>query len=157
MNNLTRTTRITAAIQVIKRMNGGMSVSSACKEVGLPRSSYYAIITREREAVAEFQDIVAANNRSDLLILLATKTAVLQKLVQEALSDTTSPRERLAIYKAFTEMQDKMIDDLRLHSRGTAVSADMFTGPVLQLAKSRFTSGYSGYMEDNVDTYSGAG
>lgn len=122
-------------------MNGGMSVSNACKDMGLPRSSYYAIITREREAVSDFQDVVAANIQSDLLILLANKTAILHKLVQEALMDTTSPRERLAIYKALTEMQDRLINDLRIHGRGAAVSADMFTGPVLQHAKSRFTRG----------------
>lgn len=150
MNKVTRSSRLTAAIQVIQRMNEGLSVSRACKEVGLPRSSYYAIITREREAVAEFQDIVATNNKSDLLILLANKTAVLQKLVQEALTDTTSPRERLAIYKTLTEIQDKLIDDLRLHNRGAAVSPDLFTGPVLQFAKSRFTSGCVEGDADNI-------
>jgi len=150
MNEVTRSSRISTALQVIQRMNEGLCVSSACKEVGMPRSSFYAIITREREAVAEFQDIVAANNQSNLLILLANKTAMLQKLVREALTDTTSPRERLAIYKALTELQDKLIDDLRLHSRGAAVSTDMFTGPILQLAKSRFTSGY---VEDYADTH----
>jgi len=141
MNEITRAARIDSAIKVIQRMNSGSCVSKACREVGIPRSSFYAVITREREAVREFQDMVAANNRSDLLILLANKTAVLRTLVQEALMETTSPRERLAIYKALTEIQDKLIDDLRLHSRGAVVSAEMFTGPVLQLAKSRFTSG----------------
>lgn len=68
------------------------------------------------------------------------------------MAETTRPRDRLAIYKALTEMQDKLIDELRLHNRGAAVSADLFTGPVLQLTKSRFTSGY---MEGNADiTYS---
>jgi len=84
----------------------GLSVSSACKEVGKSRSSYYAIITRDGEVIVEFLNIVAENNRLDLLIYLANKTAILQKLVQEAPADTTSPRERLAIYKALTEMQD---------------------------------------------------
>ena len=92
MNETTRSSRITAAIQVIQHMNAGLSVSSACKEVGIPRSSYYAIITREADAISEFQDMVDANNQSDLLILLANKTAVLNKLIQEALADTTSPR-----------------------------------------------------------------
>ena len=131
-------------------MNAGLSVSSACKEVGIPRSSYYAIITREADAISEFQDMVDANNQSDLLILLANKTAVLNKLIQEALADTTSPRERLAIYKTLTEMQDKLIEDLRFQSRGAAASPDMFTGPMLQLAKSRGTSGFLEWDADNI-------
>lgn len=149
MNDVTQSARNTATLQVIQRMNEGKSISQAFMEVGLPRSSYYVNITREREAVSEFQNIVAENNRSDLLLLLANKTPVLQKLVQDALTDTTSPRERLAIYTTLTEMQEKLIVDLRLHSRGAAESADLFTGPVVQLAKSRFTSGY---VEDDSDT-----
>jgi len=48
MNDTTKASRITAAFKVIKRMNDGLSVSSTSKEVGLPRSSFYAIIDRER-------------------------------------------------------------------------------------------------------------
>jgi ACT domain-containing protein len=86
MNEITRSSRIASAIQVIQRTSAGMSVSKACREVGLPRSSFYAIIDREKEAIAKYQDMIVANSMDELLMILATRNEVLMKLLREALA-----------------------------------------------------------------------
>jgi len=107
----------------------------------MPRSSYYAIISRESEVVAKFQDMVTASSQANLWLIIQNQTAVLQKIIQESLAETTNPRVRLTIYRTLTEMQDDLIEKLRVQSRGTKVSVNDFTGPVLRLMKSRFSSG----------------
>lgn len=141
MNEITRTSRIATAIQVVQQMNAGMSVSHACKEVGPPRSSFYVIIDRERKAIAKYQDMVITNSQDELLMILAKKNEVLMKLLREALAETTSPRNRLAIYKTITEIQNKLVEELRIHSRALAVQTHDFIGPKLQVANPRFSSG----------------
>jgi len=93
MNDTAKASRITAAFKVIKRMNDGLSVSSTCKEVGLPRSSFYAIIDRGREKITEFQDLLAANNQEGLLLLLAKRNEILTTLLRDPLAETASHRD----------------------------------------------------------------
>jgi ACT domain-containing protein len=54
---------VNAAIQVIQHMNSGMTVVDACKEIGLRRSSFYDIVKKYPEAIAEYayQEMVEAN------------------------------------------------------------------------------------------------
>ena len=44
-------------------MNDGMTVSDACRECGLARSTFYDIMKRNPEAIAEIQEIVDTKNR----------------------------------------------------------------------------------------------
>jgi ACT domain-containing protein len=70
MNEITRSSRVTIALQVIQRMNEGLSVKEACSEVGMPRSTHYYIIVRDTEVIALFQDMVTANHRERLWTIL---------------------------------------------------------------------------------------
>ena len=58
MKAITKASRVTTALQVIQHMNDGMTVVAACKEVGIPRSTYYDVVKKNPEAVTEYQEIV---------------------------------------------------------------------------------------------------
>ena len=73
MNEITRSSRVTTALQVIARMNEGLTVRDACLEVGIPRSTFYNIIARDTEAIAVFQDMVIANHRERLWMVLVNQ------------------------------------------------------------------------------------
>jgi ACT domain-containing protein len=51
------------ALQVIQHSNNGMSIVKACQEVGIPRSSFYDIVDKSPEAIAEYQEMVEVNPR----------------------------------------------------------------------------------------------
>ncbi len=74
-------------------MNDGMTVVDACREVGMPRSSFYAIVKNNPEAVAEYQEIVEANARYQLGLILFHKNEIHQKVIEDGLSGNTTPGE----------------------------------------------------------------
>jgi len=41
MKAIAKASRVNTAIQVIQHMNDGMTVIAACKEVGIPRSTFH--------------------------------------------------------------------------------------------------------------------
>lgn len=138
MKALTQASRVNAAIQVIQHMNSGMTVVDACKEVGLPRSSYYDIVKKHPEAIAEYQDMVEANARQQLGIILVHKSEILYKVIEDGLSDDTSPRERLAIYKTLDELVGKLQNALQVESEAAKAAHEfLMQGPVTSLQKSR--------------------
>ena len=61
-------------------------MKDACEEVGMPRSTYYYIIAREKDAIAEFQDMVVANSRENLWMILVHQTELLQKIIEDGLA-----------------------------------------------------------------------
>ena len=141
MKGVTKASRINNAIQVIQHLNEGMSVVDACREVGIPRSSYYYILKNNPEAIAEIQDIISMNNREQLLLILASKNEMLFKLIDTALADTTKPKERLAIYIKLNEMVENFLGELKRESKGEKRAQELlWNGPNLVPGKSRFTA-----------------
>ena len=74
MKSLAKAARVNLAIEVIQRMNNGKTVVDACQEVGLPRSSYYDIVNKNPETIAEYQELVQLNARQQLGMILSHKT-----------------------------------------------------------------------------------
>lgn len=141
MKAITKASRVNTALQVIQHMNEGMTVVEACKEVGLPRSSFYYIVENNPEAVAEIQSLIDANNREQLGLILLTKTEILRKLIEEGLSDKTKPRDRLAIYTKLCELEYELAQDLQIEN-DVAKQAHEFLrqGPKLVHAESRYSA-----------------
>ena len=54
--------------------------------------------------MAEYQEMVEANARMQLGLILSSKTQILEKVIEDAMSEETSPRDRLAIYKTLSEL-----------------------------------------------------
>jgi hypothetical protein len=88
----------------MQHMNSGMTVIAACEEVGIPRSTYYHLIKTHPEAMAEYQEMVDANDRHQFGLILSNNTHILKKVIEDAMSEKTSPRDRLAIYKTLSEL-----------------------------------------------------
>ena len=141
MKDITKASRVNSALQVIQHMNDGMTVVAACKEVGIPRSTYYDVVKKNPEAVTEFQEIVDANYRHQLGLILFHKTEILEKVIEDWLSDNTSPRERLAIYKALNGLEIGLTDTLRIESQAAAEAHEFLKqGPVTSQKVSRLTA-----------------
>jgi len=64
-------------------MNEGLSVKEACSEVGMPRSTYYYIIARDTDAIAIFKDMLTANQRERLWMILVNQVNILQRLIDD--------------------------------------------------------------------------
>ena len=82
MKDIAKTSRVNTALQVIQHMNDGMTVVSACKEVGIPRSTFYDVVNKNPEAVTDYQEIVDTNYRHQLGLILFHKTEILQKVLR---------------------------------------------------------------------------
>ncbi len=78
---------------------------SAEVEASMPRSTYYDVVKKNPEAVTEYQEVVDANARHQLGMILFHKTETLQKFIEDGLSKGIPPRERLALYKALNELE----------------------------------------------------
>jgi len=138
MKSITKASRINAVTQVIQYMNSGMTVVEACKEVGMPRSSFYYIVEHNPRAIADIQAIIDISNREPLALILQNKLNILEKVIQDGLSEKTSPRARLAIYMKLTQLTDELMDTLQ---RDEAPDVGfLLTGPKLVKAESRFAS-----------------
>jgi hypothetical protein len=51
-------------------MNSGMTVVDACREVGMPRRSFYYIVEHNPRAIADIQTIIDISNREQLALIL---------------------------------------------------------------------------------------
>jgi ACT domain-containing protein len=141
MKDIAKTSRVNTALHVIEHMNNGMTVIAACKEVGIPRSTFYDVVKKNPEAVTEYQEIVDANYRHQLGLILFHKNEILQKVIEDGLSDSTAPRERLAIYKALNELEGGLTDTLRIESQAAAeVHEFLKQGPITSHKVSRLTA-----------------
>jgi ACT domain-containing protein len=141
MKDIAKTSRINTALQVIQHMNDGKTVVAACKEVGIPRSTFYDVVNKNPEAVTEYQEIVDANYRHQLGLILFHKTEILQKVIKDGLSDSIAPRERLAIYKALNELEGGLTDTLRIESQAAAKAHEFLKqGPITSQKVSRLTA-----------------
>jgi len=122
-------------------MNDGMTVVEACKEVGMPRSTFYDIVNKNPEVVTEYQEIVDANYRHQLGLILFHKNEILQKVIEDGLSEGTPPRERLAIYKALNELEGGLTDALRIESQAAEEAHEFLKqGPITSQKVSRLTA-----------------
>ena len=141
MKDIAKASRVNTALQVIQHMNDGMTVVAACKEVGIPRSTFYDVVNKNPEAVTEFQEIVDTNARHQLGLILFHKTEILQKVIEDGLSDNTSPRERLAIYKGLNGLEESLADALKIESQAAAEAHKFLKqGPVTSQKVSRLTA-----------------
>ena len=141
MKSITKASRVNSAIQVIQRMNEGMTVVDACEEVGIPRSTYYDIIKNNPEVIAEYQEMVEANAKQQLGMILLHKNRILQKIIEDGLADNTTPKDRLAIYKGLNELVDNLGQNLQIENQAAAKAHEFLKqGPVLRKMESRLAT-----------------
>ena len=138
MKSITKASRINAVTQVIQYMNSGMTVVEACREVGMARSSFYYIVENNPQAITDIQEIINANNREQLVLILQHRMEIFERIIQDGLSEKTSPRARLAIYMKLTQLTDELMESLQIDE--TPDVGFLLTGPKLVKVESRFAS-----------------
>jgi len=119
-------------------MNSGMTVVEGCRKVGMLRSSFYYIIENNPQAITDIQAIIDANNREQLVLILQNKMEIFEMVIQDGLSEKTSPRARLAIYLKLTQLTDEIMESLQREE--TPDVGFLLTGPKLVKAESRLAS-----------------
>ena len=141
MKGITKASRINNAIQVIEKMNTGLTVVEACREVGIPRSTFYYTIDKNPQEVAEIQEIIDNNSRTQLEILLLAKNKILGKVIEDGLSAETKPKDRLAIYSKLNDLANSMTNALEGdHQIEKEAQEFLKKGPVLKIQASRFSA-----------------
>ena len=73
-------------------------------------------------------------------LILANQVAVLERVIQDSLTDTTKPRQRLAIYKQLVKRSDELMESLHLSSAQNTGDIDFLKGPTLIQEQSRFSA-----------------
>ena len=142
MKELTKSSRINRALQVIQHTNQGMTVIEACREVGMPRSSYYYILKSNPDAFIEAQEIIRISNMEQLAAIVVSKVHILERMIQDGLAEETSPRERIAILREMDRQMDKLMDSLKVDKPAEVKAADFLKqGPETLKQDSRFFTG----------------
>ena len=141
MNTPARDARVNNALQVIQQVNDGLTVIDACKAVGIPRSSFYYTIKANPEAIAEYQEMIATDAREQLGLILLSRRAILEKVVQDGLAEDTTPRDRLYILKTLDTLLDDFVNKLQ-GDNASEQEAQVFLrqGPTLRRQVSRMTA-----------------
>lgn len=140
MKSLTKASRVNTALQVIERMNEGMTVVDACQEVGMPRSSFYYFVQHNPEQVAALQEIVDYYQRQLLVESLEGQAEILRMVIEDAKSPKTKPLHRLKIYLALVELADRSKEKMQAESSTNESAVEALTGPKLRPGKSRLTA-----------------
>jgi hypothetical protein len=141
MKAITKASRVNNALEVIQHMNAGMSVVEACREVGMPRSSFYYIMDNNPDAFAEMQARIDANNREQLAMIQLSKTEMLRRIIQDGLSADTKPKDRLAIYLKLSELDNKMSQALQVENEAdNSIHELLKQGPKTSVQVSRYSA-----------------
>lgn len=141
MNTPARDARVNNALLVIQQVNDGLTVIDACKAVGIPRSSFYYTIKANPEAIAEYQEMIATNAREQLGLILLSRRAILEKVVQGGLAEDTKPRDRLYILKTLDTLLDDIFNKLQGDNASKQeVQVFLRQGPTLRRQVPRMTA-----------------
>jgi hypothetical protein len=91
--------------------------------------------------MAEYQEMVEANARHQFGLILSSNTHILKKVIKDARSDETSPRDRLAIFKMLTELGEKLSQETQIDSQLEAAAHEFLSrGSSTRPMKSRITA-----------------
>jgi hypothetical protein len=138
MNTVMRSLRIKKATEVIELVENGLSVTRACKKVGLSRSSFYDIRNREPELFIDLQVRLSETIREQMSSILVTRVDVLYRLIQDGLAEDTKPLERLAIFKETEKQLERLSNILRMSGGDNQAATDVLSGPIFLPGTSRF-------------------
>lgn len=93
------------------------------------------------EAIAEVQDIIDASKCEQLGVVLLAKTEILDKLIEDSLSDKTKPKDRLAIYLKLNELVNSLTQSLQIDKENERRAREFLAQrPRISLQKSRFSA-----------------
>ena len=137
METPAKAARINMTLMVIRHTNDGMTVVTACREVGLARSTFYDICKRNPERIEAFNKMIEASEREELSMILTSQVSILGKVIKDGLDENTTPSQRLTIQKALSERLDKLEEEYLRWSSNPEAIKKLLSGPILKPAQSR--------------------
>ena len=140
MSSVKLTVRTNQALQVIQHSNDGMSIVEACQVVGIARSTFYYFISTHPDAIASIQEMQMAAALEQFALILASRTEILERVIEDGLADTTKPRQRLAIYKELAKRGDELRQAVQAVSTRPGDISEILGSPVQKPGISRMTS-----------------
>jgi hypothetical protein len=128
-------------MQVLVLVEQGKKVVQACKEIGIPRSTFYHICFRHPEILAALQEMQQISTRRELLAILLHKAKAIELLVEDMVNKDIDVSKRLEILKMMDTQLDKLWAQLNMGSKEDEdMARDVLSGPILQPAESRFSA-----------------
>ena len=113
----------------------------ACQAVGMPRSSFYSTLDHNPEVIADIQVSIDTQQRQQLVLIFESMPIMLSKLIEDGLSTSTSPRDRLAIFSKLNELANNYSSNLQVNDQlSNEAQAFLKRGPTLVPAKSKLTA-----------------
>jgi len=128
------------ALEVVKLSSAGMSISAACRQLGIARSSFYEIHKQCPELFGDLHEQIESTNREQIALILSQRTAAVEKLILECLSEKTSPGDRLRIYIQLEKQLESLAESLRLSGGNNSLAIEILSGPALVQGVSRFAA-----------------
>lgn len=147
MPSIKKDIRTNQAHQVIQYSNQGKSIVEACQEVGISRSTFYYLTSRNPDAIASFQEMQLVAAVRQFKLILDNQIEILRRVIEEALAETTRPRQRLAIKKYLNKRLEELYETVRFYNPSSGADADFLTGPKLERGISSFESNQQGNSE----------
>ena len=143
-----KTSRENRMMNVLRLTNENMTVTDACKKVGVSRSAYYDYLNREPESTQMFQEMLTQSSRVALFETLITRRKLVDKMIRIALADDTKPLELVAIFRETDRYLDKLMRMMRMDGGSNPeAAAEVLSGPVLVPGQSRSTAEYPPHVE----------
>ena len=142
MSSPAKSSKETKVLAVVRLANEHLTISAACRKVGISRSSFYEFCNDEEKSYKLFQDMLTQSSRVALLETLITRTQLVEKLIRIALADDTKPTVRVAIFIATDRYLDKLMRFMRMGGGDPEAAAEVLAGPILVPGVSRFTAEY---------------
>jgi ACT domain-containing protein len=156
METPAKAARINMALMVIRHTNDGMTVVAACKVVGLPRSTFYDICKRNPERIEAFNKMIEASEREELSMILTSQVSILDRVIEDGLSEKTKPRQRLSILKYLTTHLNNLADKILRRVSNPEAIKRLLSGPELEPGTSNFPSSMRDVTKDNEILTSGS-
>ena len=140
MDTPAKNARNIMALEVIKNKSEGMTIIDACDKVGMPRSTFYYIISNHPEYFIDIQQKIRESEIIELGMILSSKLNTTAKLIQDLLAPDTNPRDRLKIFIALEKRIDELYKQVMAHSKGNDQrTKEILTGPIRQHMQSNIT------------------
>ncbi|MCL4561931.1 MAG: hypothetical protein M1281_15150 [Chloroflexi bacterium] len=142
MDTIAKISRTNRALKVIENAGKGMTIVEACKDVGLPRTTFYDICKRNPQLVLDFRAQVEKNYQIQALMILMSQRQILDRIIEDGLDDATRPAARVAVFKALNNYLEILMDRVGINDPGVGDVdvKDLLSGPVLHQGTSRFSA-----------------
>jgi hypothetical protein len=142
MNEMTPEDRLKKdkALQVyqLQLCNPKMTQAQACANVGIDAKTYRKWIVTQEDAIAELEKTRQEIERIEYASILASKRAVTENFIQEAMKPGVFISERIKALEYINKRMDELAD--RYHTVDVEAEQDLLSGPIQKMGISKLAN-----------------